>query len=228
MTDDPLNHSQQRWTAVDHYFDEQLQLSDPSLETVLADSAAAEMPAISITPSQGRFLQLLARAIAARRILEIGTLGGYSTIWLARALPNGGRLISLEVDPKHAAIANANIARAGLVELVDIRLGKALETLPKLDAEGCGPFDLFFIDADKENIPAYFEWALKLSRRGSLIIVDNVVRKGDVIDPDSADTSVLGVRRFMELLATDSRVSATAIQTVGSKGYDGFAMALVT
>ena len=203
-------------------------MSDPAREAALADSTAAEMPAISVSPPQGRFLQLLAGAMRARNVLEIGTLGGYSTICLARALPKDGRLITLEADPKHAAIASSNIARAGLLDLVDVRLGKALDTLPRLAAEGRGPFDFVFIDADKENIPAYFEWALKLSRRGALIVVDNVVRKGEVIDVGSDDPSVRGVRHFMDQLAADSRVSATVLQTVGSKGYDGFAIALVT
>ncbi len=216
------------WTEVDRYISERLGMSDPALEAALADSTAAEMPAISVSPPQGRFLQLLAGAMRARNVLEIGTLGGYSTICLARALPKDGRLITLEADPKHAAIASSNIARAGLLDLVDVRLGKALDTLPRLAAEGRGPFDFVFIDADKENIPAYFEWALKLSRRGALIVVDNVVRKGEVIDVGSDDPSVRGVRHFMDQLAADSRVSATVLQTVGSKGYDGFAIALVT
>ena len=216
------------WTEVDRYISERLGMSDLALEAALADSTAAEMPAISVSPPQGRFLQLMASAMGARNVLEIGTLGGYSTICLARALPKGGRLITLEADPKHAAIASSNIARAGLLDLVDVRLGKALDTLPRLAAEGRGPFDFVFIDADKENIPAYFEWALKLSRRGALIVVDNVVRKGEVIDAGSDDPSVKGVRHFMDQLAADSRVSATVLQTVGSKGYDGFAIALVT
>jgi predicted O-methyltransferase YrrM len=170
----------------------------------------------------------VARAQGVRRILEIGTLGGYSTIWLARALPATGRLITLEADPKHAAVARANIARAGLDQVVELRLGPALETLPQLAAEGCGPFDLIFIDADKPGYPDYLTWALKLSRRGSLIIADNVVREGAVIDAASTDAKVQGVRRFLEMLAAEPRVSATALQTVGSKKYDGFALALVT
>ena len=170
---------------------------------------------------------LLARVQGARTVLEIGTLGGYSTIWLARALPADGRLITLESDPKHADIARANIARAGLSGVVEVRLGRALDTLPHLAAEQCGPFDLIFIDADKQGYADYFAWSLKLSRRGTLIIADNVVRKGAVIDPGSDDPRVLGVRRFNALLAAERGVSATAIQTVGSKGYDGFAAAIV-
>lgn len=218
----------ERWTAVDRYVEEDLLIPDLALDAALADSAAAGLPAINVSPSQGRFLQILAQAMGARYILEIGTLGGYSTIWLARALPKSGRIISLELDPKHAAVAGANIARAGLTELVDVRLGKALETLPKLAAEGRPPFDLFFIDADKEHIPDYFTWALKMSRRGSLIVVDNVVRKGEVIESQSEDPNVRGVRRFIEMMASEPRVGGTVIQTVGVKGYDGFALALVS
>ncbi|HEX4149238.1 MAG TPA: O-methyltransferase, partial [Pirellulales bacterium] len=193
----------------------------------LAAIAAAGLPPISVSPNQGKLLWMLARIQAARSILEIGTLGAYSTIWLARALPVDGRLITLESDPRHAAVAQANIARAGLANRVELRLGLALETLPEIAAEGSGPFDLVFIDADKPSTPDYFDWALKLSHLGSVIIVDNVVRGGAVIDAASEDPSVQGVRRFHELLAAEPRVSATAIQTVGSKGYDGFAIALV-
>jgi predicted O-methyltransferase YrrM len=181
-----------------------------------------------VSPNQGKLLLVLARAVGARTILEIGTLGGYSTIWLARALPIDGHLITLEADPKHAEVARANIAQAGLASVVELRLGRAVDTLPKLAAERRGPFDLIFIDADKRNNPDYFAWALKLSRRGSLIIADNVVRNGAVVDATSGDPSIQGVRRFNELLAAEPRVSATTIQTVGSKGYDGFAIALVT
>ncbi|MBO0700679.1 MAG: O-methyltransferase, partial [Zavarzinella sp.] len=187
----------------------------------------AGLPAIHVAPNQGKLLHLLARIHGARNILEIGTLGGYSTIWLARALPPGGRLVTLESELKHADIARDNIARAGLSEVVELLLGPALETLPRLAREGRGPFDLIFIDADKPSYPDYLGWALKLSRRGSLIIADNVVRKGAVADPANTDPVVRGVRRFNERLATEPRVSATAIQTVGSKGYDGFAIALV-
>jgi predicted O-methyltransferase YrrM len=220
--------SEALWTEVEQYFSDLLGLSDPALEAALAASAEAGLPRINVAPTQGRLLYLLARAMSARTVLEIGTLGGYSAIWLARALPTGGRLITLEADPRHAEVARANIARAGLGDVVDVRLGKALDTLPQLAGAGVAPFDLFFIDADKPNNVAYFDWALRLSRPGSLVIVDNVVRDGDVIDAASDDESVQGVRRFNERLAAEPRVSATAIQTVGSKGYDGFALALVT
>jgi predicted O-methyltransferase YrrM len=220
--------AQDQWTAVDRYLTDLFVPPDPALEAALQASAAAGLPAINVSPNQGKLLQLLARAQGARAILEIGTLGGYSTIWLARALPEGGRLITLESDPKHAVVARANLARAGLAGVVELRLGPALETLPRLAAEGRGPFDLIFIDADKPGYPDYLAWALKLSRRGSLIIADNVVRGGAVADAASDDPRVQGVRRFSELLAAEPRVSATAIQTVGSKGYDGFAFALVT
>jgi len=220
--------SQERWTAVDRYLAELLVPPDPALDAALEASVAAALPPIHVAPNQGKLLWTLARLVGARRILEIGTLGGYSTIWLARALPHGGRLITLEADPKHADVARANIARAGLEGLVELRLGRALEILPRLAAEGGGPFDLIFVDADKPSIPDYFMWALKLSRRGSLIVVDNVVRDGAVIDAESKDPNVQGVRRFMEQLSAERRVSATALQTVGSKGYDGLAIALVT
>ncbi|WP_414518972.1 O-methyltransferase [Nostoc sp. PCC 9305] len=219
--------TQEQWTAVDRYFTDLLVPSDPALDTALQTSAAAGLPPHNVSPNQGKLLLLLAQIQGAQSILEIGTLGGYSTIWLARALPSDGRLITLEADPKHAEIARANIAHAGLSDVVDLRLGKALSTLPQIATEGHGPFDLIFIDADKPSNPEYFAWALKLSRRGSLIIADNVVRNGAVIDANSNDPSVQGVRRFNELLASEPRVSATAIQTVGSKGYDGFAIAIV-
>lgn len=220
--------AQEQWSAVDRYLTDLLVPSDPALDAALAASTAAGLPAINVAPNQGKLLHLLARIQGARAILEIGTLGGYSTIWLARALPAGGRLITLESEPKHAEVARANLDRAGLADIVDLRLGRALDTLPKLAAEGRGPFDLIFIDADKPSNPDYFAWALKLSRRGSVIVIDNVVRKGAVIDPESADPSVQGVRRLNKLLAAERRVSATAIQTVGSKGYDGLAIVLVT
>jgi predicted O-methyltransferase YrrM len=220
--------TQEQWTAVDRYLTDLLVPPDPALTAALEASAAAGLPAINVAPNQGKLLFLLARVQGARTILEIGTLGGYSTIWLARALPPGGRLITLEADPKHAEVARGNLARAGLGDVVDVRLGPALETLPRLAAEGRGPFDLIFIDADKPSYPDYLGWALRLSRRGSLIIADNVVRGGGVIDPANADPRVQGARRFNALLAAEPRVSATAIQTVGSKGYDGFALALVT
>jgi predicted O-methyltransferase YrrM len=219
--------SNQQWTAVDDYMAGLLIPPDPALEAALHASAEAGLPSIQVAPNQGKLLAILAQAIGARRILEIGTLGAYSTIWMAKALPEGGSLITLEADPKHAEVSRGNLARAGLGERVELRLGPALDTLPRLAAEAREPFDLVFIDADKQNITAYFEWALKLTRRGSLIIVDNVVRGGAVADQSSDDTSVQGVRRFFEAVASDPRVSVTAIQTVGSKGYDGLAIAVV-
>jgi predicted O-methyltransferase YrrM len=220
--------NQERWTAVDQYITDLFVPPDPALDEALKASAAADLPAISVTPNLGKLLMLLAQIQGARNILEIGTLGGYSTIWLARALPRGGRLITLEADQKHAEIARANIVRAGLSDRVEVIVGKGLETLPTLAAKGAGPFDLIFIDADKPSNPDYFAWALKLSRPGSVIIIDNVVRDGAVIDAASEDASVQGVRRMNEIIAAERRVSATAIQTVGSKGYDGFAIARVT
>jgi predicted O-methyltransferase YrrM len=185
------------------------------------------MPPIHVTPTQGKLLHLLARAIGARSILEIGTLGGYSTIWMARALPEDGRLISLEYNARHAEVATRNIARAGLERIAQVRVGPALESLPKLADENPAPFDLVFIDADKSNNPQYVEWALRLTRSGSLIVVDNVVRQGRVTDPDSADPDVVGTRTALELIARHPRLTGTALQTVGSKGHDGFALARV-
>jgi predicted O-methyltransferase YrrM len=219
--------TQEIWSAVDRYINTLLVAPDDALNAAIQASDAAGLPPINVSPNQGKLLQLLARAQGARTILEIGTLGGYSTIWLARALPASGRLVTLEADPKHIEVARANIARAGLANAVDLRLGRALDTLPQLAAEGCGPFDLVFIDADKPSYPDYFPWALRLCRRGSLIIADNVIRNGAVVDAASDDPNVQGVRRFNELLAGEPRVSATAIQTVGSKGYDGFAVVVV-
>ena len=218
---------QERWTAVDGYIDENLVPADPVLEAALRASADAGLPPISVSPSQGKLLHLLARAQGARTILEIGTLGGYSAIWLARALPAGGSLITLEAEPRHAEVARANLARVGLADIAEVRLGPAQDTLPKLQAAGDGPFDLIFIDADKPGYPDYLPWSVRLSRPGSMIIADNVVRGGAVADSASSDPNVQGVRRFIELLAAEPRVSATAIQTVGSKGYDGFTLALV-
>jgi predicted O-methyltransferase YrrM len=212
-----------RWEEVDRYIGETLVRADDALEAALAASDAAGLPAISVSPAHGKLLWLLARMLDARRILEIGTLAGYSAIWLARGLAAGGRLVTLEALEKHAAVARKNIARAGLAEVVEIRVGQALDALPGLQA----PFDLSFIDADKQNNAEYFRWALKLSRPGSLIVVDNVVREGAVIVARSRDASVQGVRRLNELIAAEPRVAATAIQTVGIKGYDGFAIALV-
>jgi predicted O-methyltransferase YrrM len=216
-----------QWTEVDQYFAQKLLPGDGVLEAALETSVDAGLPAISVSPTQGKLLQLLAQIAGARSILEIGTLGGYSTIWLARGLSAGGRVITLEVDSRHAEVAAINIARAGLQEAVEIKIGNALEILPQLAAERRGPFDLIFIDADKQNIPRYFEWSLKLSRPGTVIVVDNVVRDGAVIDADSSDASVQGVRRFIDSLGSESRASGTVIQTVGIKGYDGFAILLV-
>ena len=216
------------WTAVDAVFNQALLADDPILTAALASSRAAGLPAIAVAPNQGKMLHLMARMVGARRILEVGTLGGYSTIWLARALPADGRLVSLEIDPAHAAVARANLAQAGLADRAEVRVGPALDNLPILAAEGGAPFDLVFIDADKPNNLGYFDWALKLTRPGGLIVVDNVARGGAVADPDSQDPNVLGVRRLLDRIAAEPRVSATAVQTVGDKGYDGFLMALVT
>jgi predicted O-methyltransferase YrrM len=218
---------QDKWTAVDDYVRDLFSLSDSVLEAALAASVAADLPPIQVSPAQGKLLMLLARMHGARRILELGTLGGYSTIWLGRALPPGGRLISLEAEPRHAEVARANLARAGLADAVEVRLGRAAETLPKLAAESGEPFDFIFIDADKPSYPEYWGWALKLSRPGSVIVADNVVRKGAVADAESLDENVRGARKFNELVAAEPRVSATVIQTVGCKGYDGFAIAIV-
>lgn len=218
----------EQWTAVGQYLADLLVPPDAALDAALAASEAAGLPAIAVAPNEGKLLHLLALMCGARTILEIGTLGGYSTIWLARALPPGGRLVTLELDPAHAEVARANVGRAGLAEVVEVRVGPALETLPRLAAEGRGPFDLVFVDADKGGYPDYLAWALRLTRRGSVIVADNVVREGVVADPASDDPNVRGVRRFLELLAAEPRVSATAVQTVGSKGYDGFAIAVVT
>jgi predicted O-methyltransferase YrrM len=218
---------QKTWTAVDDYIGRQLALSDPVLDAALEASNAAGLPRIAVTPSQGKLLYLLARSRKARNVLEIGTLGAYSTIWLARALPHDGRLITLEADPKHAEIAQANIDRAGLSEMVELREGPALETLPELAAEGLASFDFIFIDADKQNNAHYFMWALRLSHPGTLILVDNVILDGAVINTMSTDPMVQGIHRLNDLLAKETRVCATTIQTVGSKGYDGFTLALV-
>jgi predicted O-methyltransferase YrrM len=218
---------QDRWTAVDGYVAEKLVRPDAMLEAAMEANAAAGLPSIDVTPNQGKLLHLLARVQGARRILEVGTLGGYSTIWLARALPAGGRLITLEVEPKHAQVAQGNLDRAGLSHLVEIRVGAAAESLAQLHREGLEPFDFIFLDADKENNAAYMEWALKLSRLGTVIVADNVVRQGAIVDAASRDPQIQGTRAMFDLLAAEPRLSATAIQTVGSKGYDGFAMAIV-
>ncbi len=219
--------TQEVWTAVDKYITDLLHPPDPVLEAALKAAAAAGLPSIQVSPSQGMLLHLLARACNARKILEIGTLGGYSTIWLARALPPGGRLITLEANPKHAEISRSNFAQAGLSSVIELRLGPALESLPKLAAEGCGPFDLIFIDANKSSMSEYLDWSLKLAHPGSVIIADNVIRDGGVLDANSTDVDIQGVRRFNERLSAEKRVSATEIQTVGSKGYDGFALVVV-
>jgi predicted O-methyltransferase YrrM len=216
--------SQQQWNAVDEYIVGHLVPSDALLDAALAASREADLPPINVAPNQGKLLSLLARIQGAQRILEIGTLGGYSTIWLARALPATGRLVTLELDPKHAEVARKNIARAGFGELVEVKLGNALETLAELVAKHEPKFDFVFIDADKQSIPEYLDLTLKLTRPGSVIVVDNVVRKGAVVDEHSADVNVQGVRRFNQQLAKLGNVSATAVQTVGSKGYDGFAL----
>jgi len=216
------------WEAVDKYFDEMLIPHDSALDDALAAASAENLPAIQVSSVQGKLLHLLARIMGARNILEIGTLGGYSTIWMARALPEGGRIITLEADPKHAEVAQKNFARAGVENKIELRLGKALDTLPKVAADGRAPFDMFFIDANKSNMPEYFEWSLKLARKGSVIIADNVVREGAVLDARSKDADIQGIRRFLEMVGKEKRVSGTALQTVSTKNYDGFALVLVT
>jgi predicted O-methyltransferase YrrM len=223
----PARQIDERWVEVDAYVGEMLLGRDAALEAAVEASARAGLPAIAVSPPQGRFLNLLARVHGARSILELGTLGGYSTIWLARALPADGRLVTLELDPDYAAVAQANIVRAGLTDLVEQRVGAAADGLRSLIEEGAGPFDLVFIDADKQGTPEYFELSLQLVRPGGLIVVDNVVRDGALADPDTDDPRALGMRRFHELAAKQPRVEATTIQTVGSKGYDGFTMMLV-
>jgi predicted O-methyltransferase YrrM len=215
------------WTNVDEYLVSILAPSDASLEAALADSAAAGLPQINVAPNQGKLLELLARIRGSRRILEIGTLGGYSTIWLARSLPDDGLLVSLELEPRHAEVARINVDRAGVGPLVEIRTGPAAETLRTLIDEGCAAFDFIFIDADKEAYAEYLGLSLQLSRPGTVIVADNVVREGAILDPESADERVLGIQRFLNALKDETRVSATAVQTVGSKGYDGFALFLV-
>jgi predicted O-methyltransferase YrrM len=219
--------AEKAWTDVENFIDITLIGDDPGLAATLAASKAAGLPSIAVAPNQGKFLQILARAIGSRRILEIGTLGGYSTIWLARALPEGGRLVTLEADAHHAHVARENFARVGLDSIIELRFGKAHDTLPEMIREGAPAFDFIFIDADKKRIPAYFDWAVKLARPGSLIVIDNVVRKGGLADATSRDDAVMGVREMHEQIAKDRRVSATTLQTVGSKGYDGFTIAVV-
>ncbi|NIH87660.1 class I SAM-dependent methyltransferase [Amycolatopsis granulosa] len=216
--------SQDVWSAVDDYVGRTLIAADAVLEDARAAAADAGLPEIAVSPAQGKLLHLLARMHGARSILEIGTLGGYSTIWLARALPPEGRLVTLEADPKHAEVASNNLDAAGFGEIVEVKVGPALDTLPTLD----GPFDLVFIDADKPNNPEYFRWALRLSRPGSVIVVDNVVRDGALADADSTDPAIVATREMHDLIAAEPRVEATVVQTVGVKGYDGFTLALVT
>ena len=227
----PNSESEALWASVDRYLNDTLIPADPILDATLKANAAANLPAIDVSPSQGKLLQLLAETQRAHRILEIGTLGGYSTINLARALTPGGKLITLELDPHHAEVALANIAHAGLAHAVELRLGPALDSLSQLhvqlQAEHVEPFDLIFLDANKDGYPDYLTAALKLVRPGTLILADNVIRDGEIIDANSTDPNVQGVRRFLELLAADPRITSTAIQTVGSKGYDGFAIARV-
>ncbi|MFE6228547.1 O-methyltransferase [Streptomyces sp. NPDC057854] len=217
-----------QWTDVDAYLADLLVPADDALTAALADSRAAGLPDIAVSPAQGKLLHLLARIQGARRVLEIGTLGGYSTIWLARALPDDGRLITLEYDPRHAEVARGNLARAGLTDRVEVRTGPALDTLPLLAKEGAAPFDLVFVDADKANNPRYVEWALKLSRPGTLIVVDNVIRNGEVATEHPDDPSITGTRAMFDLVAAEPRLDATAVQTVGAKGYDGLLLARVT
>jgi predicted O-methyltransferase YrrM len=222
-----LKVAEPQWKAVDRYFGELLAPADAALDAALKANHAAGLPAIDVSPLQGKFLHLLVRMTRAKRVLEIGTLGGYSTICMARALPVRGRVVTLEYEPKHAEVARANLKRAGMLKRVEIRVGRALDLLPALEHEGARPFDLVFIDADKENNPQYVKWALKLSRPGTVIFVDNVVRDGKVTDAKSKDPDILGTRRMFDVMAREPRLSATALQNVGVKGYDGFALAVV-
>ncbi len=219
--------SEDQWTEVDRYIEDRLIGEDAVLSAALAVSKSAGLPEIAVSPTQGKQLNLLARSIGAGRILEIGTLGGYSSIWMGRALGDGGRLISLEMDPRHAEVARENLKAAELDDKVEIWIGAAIELLPKVAAAGIGPFDFSFIDADKANIPEYLEWTIRMSRPGALIVVDNVVRRGALIDAATTSADVKGVRRMHDMLQTDPRLSATSIQTVGVKGYDGFTLILV-
>jgi len=220
--------SEEQWTAVDQYINDLLIPREEVLEAAIQSSTAAGLPSIQVSPTEGKFLMILALAQRAQTALEIGTLGGYSTIWLARGLPANGRLTTLELDQKHAEVARANVARAGLANVVDVIVGPALETLPRLAAEKRGPFDLIFIDAAKNEYPQYLKWALTLSRTGSVIVADNVVWRGAVLDASSNDPNIQGIRSFNEMLAAEPRLEATAIQTVGARGHDGFAIAVVT
>jgi len=221
------NEMQELWTQVDRYFGDQLAPSDQALDDALEANEKEGLPTIDVSWFLGRFLELLVRISGARRVLEIGTLGGYSTIWMVRALPEGGQIVSLELVPHHAEVARANLERAGLMGRVDLRVGRASDALQALVTSGAPPFDLIFIDADKSGYPEYLDWSLKLSRPGTVIVADNVVRDGKVIEAENADPNIQGVRRFTELVAAEPRLSATVLQTVGTKGYDGFAIAIV-
>ncbi|MBR7895848.1 O-methyltransferase [Burkholderia multivorans] len=218
---------QDQWNRVDAYFSATLVPSDDVLDAALAASEAAGLPAINVAPNQGKLLQLLATIRGARRILEVGTLGGYSTIWLARALPPGGRLVTLELNPAHAAVATQNIARAGFADVVSVVVGSAKDSLARLIADGEAPFDFIFIDADKDNNRAYLDAALRLSRPGTVIVVDNVVRRGRVADPDNRDPDVVGVREGFARIVAEPKLTTTAVQTVGQKGWDGFSISIV-
>ncbi|MDN7674503.1 O-methyltransferase [Burkholderia oklahomensis] len=220
--------SERQWSAVDDFFCRRLAPSDPALDAALASSKAAGLPAINVTANQGKFLNLLATIRGARRILELGTLGGYSTIWLARALPPGGALLTLEANPDHAALARENVARAGLADVVSVVVGRAKDSLERLIAERTEPFDLIFLDADKENYPAYLPLMVELARAGTVIVADNVVRQGRVADRQNLDPDAIGVREYFRLIAADPRLTTTALQTVGSKGWDGFALTVVS
>jgi predicted O-methyltransferase YrrM len=221
------NNAEDIWSSVDSYFSQALIPSTEIFEAALNANRAAELPAIDVTPLQGKFLELLIRATGARRVLEVGTLGGYSTLWLAQALPQDGLIVTLELEPKHAEVARKNFEGAGFADRISVRVGPANDTLAALVGERTAPFDFIFIDADKSGYPEYLQWALKLSRSGTFIIADNVVRDGKVIDPENPDPNIHGVRRFTEMLSAEPRLSATVLQTVGSKGYDGFAIAIV-
>ncbi|HUA93555.1 MAG TPA: O-methyltransferase [Terracidiphilus sp.] len=215
------------WAAVDQYFADLLVPADVELDAALEANRAAGLPAIDVSPLQGKFLQLLVQMTRPQRVLEIGTLGGYSTIWIARALSDGGRIITLEYNPKHADVARKNLENAGLLDRIDLHVGAALDTLPQLASPDAAPFDLIFIDADKRSNPQYLEWALKLSRPGTMIVVDNVVRDGKVIDAESDDPDIQGTRKMFEIMAAEPRLNATVVQNVGIKGYDGYALAVV-
>ncbi len=223
----PRGSGSKKWTAVDNYFASLLAPEDALLRAALEANNTAGLPAIDVSPLQGKFLQLLVQITHARRVLEIGTLGGYSTMWMARALPPDGRIVTLEYSPTHADVARANLLRAGLLDRVDLRIGRALDLLPTLAESGAAPFDLVFIDADKRSNPDYLDWALRLSRPGTVIAVDNVVRNGAIVNEKSRDPDVIGTRRMTEQIAAHPRLSATVLQTVGDKGYDGIALAVV-